>query len=466
MPVVNHLADEELPTRCLQPTIEQSTSVKKAIEFHSRVTQTGRSMDFENYEPFAIALGLGLLVGLQREWKGTDIAGIRTFPLIALFGVTVGTIDGESVGWISAAGLLAVSMLLVVANLAKIESNENDFGLTTEFAAVLVYTLGVLLAHDYTGPAIVTAGVTAVLLQWKQPLHGFVRRIGQDEFRGLIQLVLISLVILPLLPNEAFGPYDVFNPYKIWTMVVLIVGISLAAYVVYKLLGARVGAILGGVLGGLISSTATTVSYARQAKSNPNVSAMAVLVILIASTVVNVRVLVEIGVVAPQLLRLATWPIVILLLLMSLECGVLIFLVRKDATELPNHENPAQLKAAIIFGALYAAILFVVAWVKDQFGTEALYGVALISGLTDVDAITLSTANLFNNGLVEARVAWRVILMATLSNLIFKGGAVAVLGSRKLLVYVAIAFGIALAGGVALLWWWPDMALESQLLHQ
>lgn len=411
------------------------------------------------YEPFAIALGLGLLVGLQRQWHGTEVAGIRTFPLVTLLGTMVATIGGENYFWFSAAGLLSIAVLLLIANFAKIKEGEEASGMTTEVAALLMYTVGVAVAVGHQGPAIVVAGVTAVLLHWKQSLHKFTQRIGEKDFRGLIHLVLIALVILPLLPDKTYGPYDVLNPYKIWMMVVLIVGISLSAYVVYKWRGASVGAILGGILGGLISSTATTVSYARQAKSSPSIGAMAALVILLASTIVNVRVLVEVGVVSPKLLKMTTLPLAILGGVMVIECGVLYFLVRNEDSQLPDHDNPAQLKPAIIFGLLYAVILLIVAWAKDQFGTQALYGVAVVSGLTDVDAITLSTANLFKDGRVSANVAWRVIVIATLSNLVFKAGAVAVLGSRQLLVYVSITFGIALAAGLTLLFLWPDIAI-------
>lgn len=266
-------------------------------------------------------------------------------------------------------------------------------------------------------------------------------------------------MILPLLPDETYGPYEVLNPQEIWMMVVLIVGISMAAYVAYKIVGAGASAVLGGMLGGLVSSTATTVSYARQSKNAPEISSVAALVVLIASTIVNVRVLVEVGVVAPKLLAMATFPITILLGVMAVECLVLFLIFRKQDSELPELENPSQLKPAVIFAALYALVLLVVAWARDQFGPEALYGIAVISGLTDVDAITLSTANLFNDGRVSPEVAWRVVLIATLSNLLFKGVAVAFLGSRKLLLYVAITFGVALACGILLLLTWPDIEL-------
>lgn len=416
-------------------------------------------MTNEPYQAIALSAGLGLLVGLQREWKDKEIAGIRTFPLVTLLGTLAAIISVPESYWVVAAGLLSIAGLLLIANVAKVKAEDFDPGMTTEAAALLMFVVGAAVGYNWTGPAIVTTGIVAVLLHWKKPLHGFVDRIGEKDFKGLIHLVLIALVILPMLPNETFGPYDVLNPYKIWRMVVLIVGISMAAYVAYKVLGARVGAILGGLLGGLISSTATTVSYARQSKSDVDSSAMAALVIVIASTIVNVRVLFEIGVVAPELLRYAALPMGVMLLVMTVECLVLFVPLRKQETEPPDHDNPAQLKPAIIFGALYAVILFVVAAAKQHFGNQALYGVATISGLTDVDAITLSTAKLFGDGRVDSSTAWRVILIATMSNLVFKTGAVAFLGSRKLLVYTSVLFGIALGTGVLLLLFCPEFEL-------
>jgi len=411
------------------------------------------------YQAIAISLGLGLLVGLQRQWKESDIAGIRTFPLFTLLGTFCGLIGGSGDRWLLAGGMLAIALLLVIANFSKIRADKFDFGITTEVSALVMYAIGAALGLGFTGPAIVAGGIVAVLLQWKRHLHGIVDRLAEKDLRGLTHLVLIALVILPILPDQTYGPYDVLNPYDIWRMVVLIVGISMTAYVIFRLVGARAGAVLGGVLGGLISSTATTVSYARQSKNAANAVALAALVIVIASTIVNVRVLIEIGVVAPTLLRLALGPFAILTGLMVLECLVLFLPLRNQLAHPPELANPSQLKAAIIFGALYAVVLFVVAAVKAHFGSDALYVVAVISGLTDVDAITLSTAELFSSGRVSGETAWRVILLATLSNLVFKAGAVGVLGSRRLLLYVSILFAVALAGGAGLLLLWPDIEL-------
>ncbi|MGH7199758.1 MAG: MgtC/SapB family protein, partial [Planctomycetaceae bacterium] len=254
------------------------------------------------------------------------------------------------------------------------------------------------------------------------------------------------------------------NPFKIWLMVVLIVGISLAAYVAYRLLGARVGSILGGVLGGLISSMATTVSYARQSRGDPKSAPMAALVILIASTIVNVRLLFEVGVVAPRLLVAAAPPLLAMMALMAVLCLLLFLRVGPSVAGNPLHKDPSQIRVALVFGALYAVVLFAVAVTKDLWGTEGMFVLAAISGLTDVDAISLSAAALFDADQITAETAWRIVLIASLSNLVVKAGAVAMLGSRRLLAYVAVLFGISLLGGGAILAFWPQDAWATWIV--
>jgi uncharacterized membrane protein (DUF4010 family) len=414
-------------------------------------------MELGRFEPLAIALGLGLLVGMQREWKTAQIAGIRTFPLITILGSLSAILASTFSAWVLAAGFLAVTAMLFVGNLANFKNEAPDPGLTTEMAALVMFGVGAALVEGFTAEAVVVSGVVAVLLHWKEPLHDFVGKIGESDFKAIIQLVLIGLVILPVLPNQTYGWYDVLNPYKLWLMVVLISGISLTAYIAYELLGPRAGVILGGILGGLISSTATTVSFSRQTKAQHHVAPMALVVIMIASTILFGRILFEIGIVAPKFLPSALAPLGIIMGLMVILCVVLFLWVRRgELVDNPTHDNPAQLKAAVIFGGLYAVILLAVAAAKVHFGTGGMYLVAILSGLTDMDAITLSTAELVKVGHVTADTGWRVILTAALSNLMFKGGVVALLGSRRLLISILIPFAISMAGGVLLLAFWPN----------
>jgi uncharacterized membrane protein (DUF4010 family) len=417
-------------------------------------------MDSTRIMGLAVALGLGLLVGMQREWKASGTAGVRTFALFSLLGAVLAQLDGGVAPWAVAAGMIGITSLLVFANVAKLSQSDHDVGLTTEVAALLIYAIGAAAGQGFIAPAVVIGGVTAVLLHWKQPIHSFIDSIGEKDFRGIAQLVLIGLVILPLLPDETYGPYDVLNPYRIWGMVVLIVGISLCAYLAQRALGDRTGSLLGGLLGGLVSSTATTVSYAKRSTNQAGAAWLTALVIMLASAVVNARALLEVGIVAPGLLRYVLLPLLIHMAGMSLLCGITYYLAKEEQVHQSDAKNPAQLKAAMAFGLLYALVLFVVAVVKTHFGDRALYAVAIVSGLTDINAITLSTAQLFSADRLGGGTAWRIIFIAILANLVFKAGAVAVLGSRSVTWRVLLLFGLSLAMGAALLAFWPDWAIE------
>jgi uncharacterized membrane protein (DUF4010 family) len=404
----------------------------------------------------AVALGLGLLVGLQRQRVDSAIAGIRTFGLITLFGAVCAQLGRVYGGWVVALGLLVAAGLVTAGNIIRVRNEEEaDPGQTTEFAAVLMYGVGAWVMVGPMAVAVVLGGVVAVLLHLRDPLHRFVEKIGRGDLRAIMQFVAIALVILPVLPDRDMGPYGVLNPYQIWWMVVLIVGLSLAGYVAYKLLGAQAGAALGGALGGLISSTATTVSYSRRSKDDPDAARLAALVIMIASAVVYARVLVEVAAVAPRSLRQMGPPLGAMLGVAVLLSVIIWFFNRKRPAELPEQENPAELKSALVFGALYALVLLAVAFARERFGTAGLYAVAAISGLTDVDAITLSTSRLVEGGGLDVRTGWRAILLASLSNLVFKAGIVAVLGGGRLFLRIALLFGAALAAGAVILWFWP-----------
>lgn len=402
-----------------------------------------------------VALGLGLLVGLQRETSASEIAGIRTFPLIAIFGVFAGHFAMLYHGVVLAAAFLATIALLWMGNYTRWQNGELDPGLTTEFAAMVMFCVGAVLPAGYMAPAVVTTGAIALLLHYKASLHSLAGNLDQDDLRALARLILIGLVILPALPNQNYGPYMVLNPFQIWLMVVLIVGISMGAYVVYRILGARAGAILGGILGGLISSTATTVSYARRCKENDGLLPQAVLVIYIASAVVFVRVLAETLLVAPTHFPVLAPPLVATLVFMAVFIALHFCLRRSKLDDAPNQKAPKDLQAAVVFGLLYGIVLLAVAAAREHLDERALYIVAAVSGLTDMDAITLSTAQLVKQGQLEADIAWCLILVGGLSNLVFKAVATLVLGGIRLFLHILPLFVATLVAGTALILFAP-----------
>jgi uncharacterized membrane protein (DUF4010 family) len=401
-----------------------------------------------------VSLALGMLIGLQRERSDRSIGGIRTFPLVTLFGTVSGELARTYGGIVLAAGIIGLAALILLPNISRLRKGEGS-GMTSEIAMLLLYVLGAFLV---TGPIyliVVTTGAVALLLHWKQGLHRFAGAIGDTDMQAIMRFVLISMVILPILPNQSYGPYEAFNPFEVWLMVVLIIGMSLCGYVAYKLMGARDGVVLAGVLGGVISSTATTVSSARRTKDSPAAAALASVVIMIASTIALVRVLVEIGLVAAGKFTALALPLGAMLGVMVLISAGAYLFVRKEASAMPEQGNPAELKTAIIFAIVYMAIKFGVAASKEYFGNSGLYVVSVISGLTDMDAITLSTARLVASDGLDVRTGWHAILVAAMANLVFKAAAVAVLGGARLFRFVALLFGASIVAGGLILWLWP-----------
>jgi uncharacterized membrane protein (DUF4010 family) len=247
----------------------------------------------------------------------------------------------------------------------------------------------------------------------------------------------------------------VLNPWNIWFIVVLIVGIGLGGYAVYTLAGARLGPLIGGAVGGLISSTATTVSYARRAAAQPEQSPACACVIAVASSVVFVRIGAIVAAAAPALLPALWGPLAIVGGAAGLGALLLVRATQRNGDGAPRLGNPAELGPALAFAAIYTVVLIAVRFVREQFGETGVYGVAAIAGLTDVDAIVLSTARLSLEGQLAADLAWRAIVLSTLANLVFKAAVVIVLGPAELRRWVAAAFAPPLLAGAAILLLWP-----------
>lgn len=401
----------------------------------------------------AIALGLGLLVGLERERAASQLAGIRTFTAVTIFGSVAAMLAGTHGAWVLPAGLLSLGAVIAAANLLERDRADRRPGITTEVALFAMYGIGALVMTGPRSVAVALGGALAALLAFKGEMHGFARGLSDTDVKAIMRFVLISLVILPALPNENYGPFEVWNPRQIWWMVVLIVGISLAGYIAFQVLGQRGGTAMGGILGGLVSSTATTVSYARASKAEPATLPAALLVILLASGVVFGRVLVEMAVVSRELFGAALLPVLLLAATVFVLAGVAWFRRPGDG-EIPKPENPAELKPALLFAAGYAVVLAVTAATRHYFGEGALFFVAALSGLTDVDAITLSTANLVQGGSLAAATGWKLVVTAVLSNLVFKAAVVAWLGHASLFRKVAASYLVIFAAGLLLLWLW------------
>jgi uncharacterized membrane protein (DUF4010 family) len=438
------------------------------------------------FQQLGISLLLGLLVGLQRERVAGGIAGMRTFPLITVLGSVSAILAIELRDpWVVAAAMLGVVALAVVGHILHAHNGENGPssiranglpvasdpadqspapghpGITTDVAMLLMFAVGALVVVGEMAVAVVVGGGVAVLLQFKPELHKIAQKLGDEDLRAIMQFVLISCIILPVLPSKSYGPdsflhlrtplpeLNVLNPREIWLMVVLIVGLSLGGYISYKFFGRNAGILLGGILGGAISSTATTVSYSRGTRDDAIRRRNAAIVIMIASTVMYVRVLLAVAIVASwDFLQTILLPVAVLMFLTMLPATLLWCRVRSEPTQMPKQENPTQLKSAIVFGLLYAAVLLALAYFRHGHG---VYAVAFFSGLTEMDAVTLSTARLSASDPTVAADGWRIIVVAATANLVSKAAIAGLLGGWRLMARIAALFAIPTIGGIAML---------------
>jgi uncharacterized membrane protein (DUF4010 family) len=412
----------------------------------------------------AIALALGLLVGVQRERSGSVIAGVRTFGLIGVAGALAvmvgGSVGGGATGAVvvAATGLLGVVVLAVMGNVIR-GAAEGDPGVTTEMAMVVVFLAGALAGSGERTVATIVGVATAVLLYAKPSLHKFSAAMSDADLRAVLQFAVIAFIVLPMVPDRAMGPFGALNPRDLWVMVVLVVGIGIGGYVAHRLVGGARGAALSGVIGGLISSTAATASFARRVRGSPAMAPIATVAILLASMVVHVRVLVELGVVAPKQVGALAGPIGALMGVSVVLCVVAWMMARRSA-EGPGLEpgNPAELRSALVFGGVLALVQVAAAAATEWFGDRGLYAVAAISGLTDLDAITLSSGKMAADGGIGVAQAGTAIAIAMVSNVVMKSGiAVALAGWRGARRVVALNAVYAAACVVVGVVWMPRL---------
>ena len=396
---------------------------------------------------FASSAGVGLLVGLERERKPGTKAGVRTFALIAVLGTLAALLSTESgSAWVLAAGALCVTGVLIAAYLHDPASTADDAGSTTVIAAVAVYFLGAAFHYGHAVEAVALGVGVTVLLYFKAELEGFSQKLTAQDIRSMLQFAVLTAVILPLLPNRSFGPYDVLNPFQVWLMVVLVSAVSLAGYVAWRLTLGRHGLVATGVLGGLVSSTATTLVHARNVAAGTQTPAAAIVVILLANATMLARVLVMVGIVAPAMLAHAAVAIVPALLLALVGVAWRWRHVDREPAREAAHVNPTQLRMALGFGAVYAVVLLLAAWANDVLGARGIVALAAVSGLTDVDAITLSSLRLAASGAATQVTVLTAIAVAVGSNLVFKATIAATAGGRVLLAPIAWAFSAPLLG--------------------
>lgn len=387
---------------------------------------------------FGAAIAIGFLIGLQREYAhGGEgrviIAGERTFALFSLAGAIAAMLADELSSALAFFGIVLFLGLFTTVGYFW-DSRNGKVGLTTEVAIVIAVGIGALCYWGYLTLAVAIGIVTTVLLSIKLETDRLARALTREDMLATLQLAVISAIILPILPNESFlpPPFDVLNPFKIWLMVVFISGISFLGYMAIKIVGPEQGIGITGLLGGMVSSTAVTLSFSERSKREPDLSKPFVLAITVAWTVMFARVLIEVGVVNAALLGKVWLPIAAAGFVGLLYCGFLFFGKRTAEKGEVKFSNPFDLMSAIKFGLLYALVLLISRAAQMYLGDTGLYLSSIISGVADVDAITLSMAELSRTGVLGMDTAALAIVLATMSNTLVKGGIALLAGSPTL----------------------------------
>ncbi len=409
-----------------------------------------------------VSCSLGALLGLERQWDrqredphGDPLVGVRTFTLWAALGTLCSFFSAAGHPVFFVAGFLALALFLSVFLLGR-GGREDGFGFTTATVAMLTYLLGGLVWSGHTRIAVVLAVSMILLLAAKERLHRLSLHFSANDVRLALQFAAVTGVVLPLVPDRALGPYDSLNPFTIWLMVVLVSGLGFLGYVAMRLFGTGSGLALTGLLGGVASSTATTLAMSRQSRAEPATGPACALAVILACTVMLGRLAVLVGALNPGLLWRLTPGLLLTAAPGLLASALLLHSLRKSGTAAPGAgattvRNPLSLPVALQFAALYAVIVLAVRWAGDRFGDTGIAWVSFFSGLTDLDAIALSLAQMSSGGSLGEAAAAQAILLAAAANSLLKGGLAAGLGSNELRRPVLLGMGatVAAAGWAA-----------------
>jgi len=400
-----------------------------------------------------ISLAIGLIIGMERGWEsrespeGLRSAGIRSFGFVGLLGGIAALLTAQLGVGVLAVAFLGLS-LIVAISYGLITQRTQDFGITTELALFITFMLGALTGKGLIAEAVAIAVVTAVLLGFKQELHQSLKHIDRRELIATLQLLLIAAVVLPLLPDRKLGPWSALNPHAIGLLVALIAGISYLGYFAMRLWGTRVGILATAVLGALVSSTAVTVSFGRIARREQRNFALLGAGISLASGTMALRILIEVSIVNPLLLPSLVPPVACLAMVPLIAAGAIA--IRTRATEASTEvelKNPIELATALGYGVVFAILFVLIRAMEAWFGNAGIYALSAISGVTDVDAVSLSLAQA-TKGDLPLLVGTNGILIAAMVNTIVKALLVTIIGGWELARWCAsillLALGLSL----------------------
>lgn len=400
-----------------------------------------------------VALLLGAIVGTQRGWvarnnvEGSRVAGIRTFSLVGLYGGLSAILAAHYSPLLLGFALLALVVLASIAFVLK-QRKSQDISITGVVSLLVTFVLGSLAVSGEPVLAAAAAVITAVVLDNKKELHEALQKLQEYELDAALRLMLISIVMLPLLPNQSYGPWQALNPYEIWWMVVLIASISFLGYFAIKIGGAKRGVLFTSVFAGFSSSTALTLQFSNLSRDQPTISPLLASGILLCCGTMFPRLLIVASLINTELTPIL-WPVIAVMMI-----GLYIpawFIWRSTDVDFnedqsASHKNPLALQSALWFGVILAIIMLLAHALSDWFGQAGTLALSAVSGITDVDAITLALGRQSTHSLDAYTAAMGIIIAASVNTLV-KMGMVISIGDRGLWVRVAPAMVLSVVAG-------------------
>ena len=381
--------------------------------------------EVETLTRMGVALGISVLIGLERGWserdlhEGSRVAGVRTFGLIGMVGAVTSLLSDHFGGVVLGFGFVAVTVMMLFGRYLRF-ADSKDLGVTTVTAGLLTFALGAIIMKGYLSLGVSVGVVAALLLGIKTELHDIVRRIDHQELLAVLKLLIMTAVLLPVLPNQGFGPWNALNPFEIWLMVVLICSLSFVGYIGIRILGDRKGVILAALAGGVVSSTAVTISLSRLPDGNCTHVRMMGGAIVMAWSMMYVRTLIVVSVFGASLFD----GLLFALGLASVTGFVIsaIFVLSAKPEEQQHgliFSNPFDFWMAIRFGLILAATIVLAQALNVWAGDSGVMVAAGISGIADVDAATLTITRM-TPAEIPVMIGVGAILLASVANLVCK----------------------------------------------
>lgn len=413
--------------------------------------------DAGNISLMGSALAIGLLIGVERGWRSRDekegqrVAGLRTYGLTGLLGGSAGLLS-QYIGMIVFGFIFLGFSAAVTVVYAMHRRVSGDASITSLITILLTFLLGALATLDHVNLATSTAVVTAILLRFKDTLHAWLRSLEQDELHAALQLLLISIVLLPILPDHSYGPWQAFNPYEIWWMVVLIASISFVGYLVMKTSSPRKGVILTALAAGMVSSTALTLHFSRLSQQQGDMKNLLAAGILVACGTMFPRIVLISSLINPALFNALIIPMAVMTIL-TFSAAAFMWNQSVDyhPSKFTHLGNPLELKSALFFGALLVLIILLGKAAIHFFGETGIYLLAAVSGIADVDPINLTLSRM-STAELSLDVAILGIVIASSSNTLIKAILAMFIGGASMVVRIVLPLLLVVIAGLTTTW--------------